>query len=65
MTYTFIARACSDLPVAVCCRVMKVSTSGSYRERLGASRLIFEAASDTHTPGDPADEARALSDASQ
>jgi putative transposase len=30
MTYTFIARACSDLPVAVCCRVMKVSTSGFY-----------------------------------
>jgi putative transposase len=30
MTYTFIFRACSDLPVAVCCRVMKVSTSGFY-----------------------------------
>ena len=30
MTYTFIVRACSDLPVAVCCRVMKVSTSGFY-----------------------------------
>ena len=30
MTYTFIARACSDLPVATCCRVMKVSTSGFY-----------------------------------
>ena len=30
MTYTFIARACSDLPVAACCRVMKVSTSGFY-----------------------------------
>ncbi len=27
MTYTFIVRACPDLPVAVCCRVMKVSTS--------------------------------------
>lgn len=25
MTYTFIARACGDLPVAVCCRAMKVS----------------------------------------
>jgi putative transposase len=30
MTYTFIARACTDLPVSVCCRVMKVSTSGFY-----------------------------------
>src|SRR4051812_15303055 len=30
MTYTFIARACSGLPVAPCCRVMKVSTSGFY-----------------------------------
>jgi len=30
MTYTFISRACSDLPVAMCCRVMKVSTSGFY-----------------------------------
>jgi putative transposase len=30
MTYTFIDRACSDLPTAVCCRVMKVSTSGFY-----------------------------------
>jgi putative transposase len=33
MTYTFIHRACSDLPVAVCCRVMKVSTSGFYTWR--------------------------------
>ncbi len=33
MTFTFIARACSDLPVAVCCRVMKVSTSGFYAWR--------------------------------
>lgn len=33
MTYTFIARACSDLPVAACCRVMKVSTSGFYAWR--------------------------------
>ena len=33
MTYTFIARACSDLPVATCCRVMKVSTSGFYAWR--------------------------------
>ena len=30
MTYIFIAQACSDLPVATCCRVMKVSTSGFY-----------------------------------
>ena len=30
MMYTFIARACTDLPVAACCRVMKVSTSGFY-----------------------------------
>jgi hypothetical protein len=30
MTYTFIARTCSDLPVSVCCRVMEVSTSGCY-----------------------------------
>jgi transposase InsO family protein len=31
MTYTFIAEQCSDLPVAVCCRVMKVSASAYYR----------------------------------
>ena len=30
MTYTFIAQRCSDLPVAACCRVMGVSTSGFY-----------------------------------
>ena len=30
MIYTFIARACTDLPVSACCRVMKVSTSGFY-----------------------------------
>ena len=30
MIYIFIAQACSDLPVAACCRVMKVSTSGFY-----------------------------------
>ena len=30
MTYTFIARACTDLPVSACCRVMRVSTSGFY-----------------------------------
>jgi putative transposase len=33
MTYTFIAEHCSDLPVAVCCRVMRVSTSGFYQRR--------------------------------
>ena len=31
MIYTFIAGRCSDLPVATCCRVMKVSTSGFYQ----------------------------------
>ena len=30
MTYAFIAQECPDLPVATCCRVMKVSTSGFY-----------------------------------
>jgi putative transposase len=30
MTYTFIAQRCSDLPVAACCRAMRVSTSGFY-----------------------------------
>ena len=33
MRYTFIAEQCSDLPVSVCCRVMKVSTSGFYQRR--------------------------------
>jgi len=33
MIYAFIAGRCSDLPVAVCCRVMKVSTSGFYQRR--------------------------------
>jgi len=33
MTYTFIVRACDDLPVAACCRVMEVSTSGFYAWR--------------------------------
>jgi putative transposase len=33
MIYTFIAGRCSDLPVATCCRVMKVSTSGFYAWR--------------------------------
>ena len=31
MTYTFIAEHCSDLPVATCCRVLGVSTSGYYQ----------------------------------
>jgi hypothetical protein len=30
MTYAFISQVCPDLPVATCCRVMKVSTSGFY-----------------------------------
>jgi hypothetical protein len=34
MTYTFIAQVCPDLPVATCCRVMKVSTSGFYAWRV-------------------------------
>lgn len=33
MIYTFIARACPDLPVLRCCEVMKVSTSGFYAWR--------------------------------
>jgi putative transposase len=33
MIYTFIAGQCADLPVAACCRVMKVSTSGFYAWR--------------------------------
>jgi putative transposase len=30
MIYVFVARRGGDLPVAACCRVMKVSTSGFY-----------------------------------
>jgi putative transposase len=30
MIFTFIAERCSDLPVAACCRAMKVTTSGFY-----------------------------------
>jgi transposase InsO family protein len=30
MRFSFIAERCSDIPVAVACRVMKVSTSGFY-----------------------------------
>ena len=33
MIYAFIVERCSDLPVSVCCRVMKVSTSGFYQRR--------------------------------
>jgi len=33
MTYAFIAQDSPDLPVATCCRVMKVSTSGFYAWR--------------------------------
>ncbi len=33
MKYTFINEACSDLPTATCCRVMKVSTSRLYAWR--------------------------------
>ena len=33
MIYAFIAERCSDLPVSVCCRVMKVSTSGYYQRK--------------------------------
>jgi putative transposase len=34
MIYAFIASRCADLPVATCCRVMKVSTSGFYQWRV-------------------------------
>jgi putative transposase len=33
MSYAFVAQGCPDLPVATCCRVMKVSTSGFYAWR--------------------------------
>jgi len=39
MTYTFIARACGDLPVATCCRVMRVSTSGLWAKDLDDAYL--------------------------
>lgn len=33
MIYTFITEACADLPVGLCCRVMRVSRSGFYQRR--------------------------------
>ena len=30
MTYAFITDCCSEFPITVCCRVLKVSTSGFY-----------------------------------
>ena len=39
MTFAFIAQDCPDLPVATCCRVMKVSTSGFYAWRATRSRI--------------------------
>jgi putative transposase len=55
MIYTFIAERCSDLPVATCCRVMKVSTSGFYQwraqpvsDRDWADALLTSAIVDIH-----------------
>ena len=47
MIYTFIAERCSDLPVATCCRVMKVSTSGFYQWR---HRQVDPCAGHVRTP---------------
>ena len=33
MMYVFIEQQCPDLPVATCCAVMGVSTSGFYQSR--------------------------------
>ena len=56
MAYTFIARRCADLPVATCCRVMGVSTSGFYAwqadpvsERDWATRVLTNTIVDIHT----------------
>jgi transposase InsO family protein len=38
MIYTFIVRACADLPVAACCRVMRVSKSGFYASQANPVR---------------------------
>lgn len=46
MIYTFVAERCSDPPVSVCCRVMKVSTSGYY-QRLAAP-LTDSAVAEAH-----------------
>lgn len=43
MIYTFIREECSDLPVAVVCRVMNVSTSGYY-QRLATPVTVKETA---------------------
>ncbi len=55
MIYTFIYQACPDLPVAACCRVMKVSTSGFYSWRRDpvsdkemADALLTNTISDIH-----------------
>jgi hypothetical protein len=54
MMFAFIAQRCSDLPVAVACRVMKVSTSGFYAwlaqpvsDRDWAARLRLREVRDT------------------
>lgn len=53
MIYAFIAEQCSDLPVATCCRVLGVSTSGYYQRRNEpvADRELAEAyaANEVHT----------------
>lgn len=56
MTYAFIAQRCSDLPVALCCRAMKVSTSAFYAwranpvsERDFSDALLTNTIVDIHT----------------
>lgn len=48
MIFTFIAERCSDLPVAACCRAMRVSTSGFYehveRQHDPAARTVEDRA---------------------
>jgi hypothetical protein len=59
MTYIFIARHCDDLPVAVYCRVMKVSTSGFYAWQAHAvaerdlEEVIFDQPHLRHPPQEP------------